>query len=73
VWSVGSVGGPSWVVLVSAVLCIMILMMPLSTDNVTDSTDSWTRYCLVTVHQKLIAAYILGLSPSQTEFLFANR
>ena len=65
--------GPSWVVLLSAVLCIIILMLPLqsSTDDGADSdvTGSSTvsllllllRYCVVTVHQKLIAAYILGL------------
>ena len=56
---VGSVG-PSWVVLLSAVLCVIILMLPLSTDN--SSTLSLAHYyCVVSVHQKLIAAYILGV------------
>jgi len=62
---VGTVGGPSWVVLVSAVCCIVILMLPLSTDHsapVAAAGDGWSLYCSlhVSLHQKLIAAYILG-------------
>jgi len=58
---VGSVG-PSWVVLLSAVLCIVILMLPLSTDSDNNSSSiRLSHYCIVTVHQKLIAAYILGV------------
>lgn len=54
--------GPSWVVLLSAVLCIVILMLPLSTDSDNNSSSiRLSHYCIVTVHQKLIAAYILGL------------
>jgi len=49
------------VVLLSAVLCIVLLMLPLSTDDVNDSSSILARYCVVSVHQKLIAAYILGL------------
>jgi len=63
---VGSVG-LSWVVLLSAVLCIIILMLPLSTDNNNNNnnnnTSLWSSLvhcCVVSVHQKLIAAYILG-------------
>jgi len=65
---VGSVG-PSWVVLLSAVLCIIILMLPLSTGNDTSSA-SLTHYCIVTVHQKLIAAYILGLFQSLAAYQY---
>ena len=67
VWCVcvGSVGGPSWVVLLSAVLCIIILMMPLSTD----SSSLLAHYCLVSIHQKLIAAYILGMSSSLSQLI----
>jgi len=64
---VGTVGGPSWVVLVSAVCCIVILMLPLSTDHsapvaAAAAGDGWSLYCSlhVSLHQKLIAAYILG-------------
>ena len=59
---VGSVG-PSWVVLLSAVLCIIILMLPVSTEHSTTLSLAH-YYCVVTVHQKLIAAYILGMSHS---------
>jgi len=60
--------GPSWVVLLSAVLCIIILMLPLSTDqNITNSSSSNSTlsllysFIIVSLHQKLIAAYILGI------------
>jgi len=79
-----AVGGPSWVVLLAAVLCILILMLPLSTDYIVTNDDTGTAttttttthtatttttgssslavysYFVVSVHQKLIAAYILG-------------
>jgi hypothetical protein len=51
----GTSSSPSWIVLLAAVLCIVILMLP------TDGSSTFTEYIHVTFHQKLIASYILGL------------
>ncbi|XP_060070837.1 motile sperm domain-containing protein 1-like [Ylistrum balloti] len=51
-------GGPSLIILLAAVSCILALMMP--TQGM-DSETSLPEYLHLSIHQKLIAAYILGL------------
>ncbi|XP_062579610.1 motile sperm domain-containing protein 1-like [Saccostrea cucullata] len=50
-------GGPSLIVICTAVSCILALMLPLSGDTESRLPD----YLHLTVNQKMIAAYILGL------------
>ena len=52
------VGGPNWLIVTVAVLCISFLMLPL--HGAIDS--NLPKYLHVSTHQKLIAAYILGRS-----------
>ncbi|XP_061194850.1 motile sperm domain-containing protein 1-like [Saccostrea echinata] len=53
----GGGGGPSFIVICTAVSCILALMLPLSGDTDSRLPD----YLHLTVNQKMIAAYILGL------------
>lgn len=50
-------GGPSLIVIFTAVFCILALMLPLSGETGSRLPD----YLHLTVNQKMIAAYILGL------------
>lgn len=52
----GSTSGPSWIIIVAAVVCIVALMLPMEGD-----TSSLPSYLTLSLNQKLIAAYILGL------------
>ena len=49
-------GGPSFVVILAALACIMALMLPLQGDGESRLPD----YLHLSVNQKLIAAYVLG-------------
>ncbi|XP_022336563.1 motile sperm domain-containing protein 1-like [Crassostrea virginica] len=53
----GGGGGPSLIVIFTALFCILALMLPLSGDTESRLPD----YLHLTVNQKMIAAYILGL------------
>lgn len=53
----GPATGPSWVVVTAALLCIGALMLPTSGDG----ESHLPSYLYLTLHQKLIAAYILGM------------
>lgn len=50
-------GGPGLIVIFTAVSCIIALMLPIQGDSESRLPD----YLHLSVHQKLIAAYILGL------------
>ncbi|KAJ8310675.1 hypothetical protein KUTeg_012540 [Tegillarca granosa] len=50
-------GGPGLIVIFTAVSCIIALMLPIQGDSESRLPD----YLQLSVHQKLIAAYILGL------------
>lgn len=52
-----STGGPSFIVIFTAFACIAALMLPLHGDG----SSSLPEYLHLTVNQKLIAAYVLGL------------
>lgn len=52
-----STGGPSFIVIFTAIACIVALMLPLHGDT----GSNLPHYLHLTVNQKLIAAYILGL------------
>lgn len=49
--------GPSLVVVLAAVMCIVALMLPIQGEQKTNLP----QYLHLSIHQKLIAAYILGL------------
>ncbi|XP_048746432.1 motile sperm domain-containing protein 1-like [Ostrea edulis] len=53
----GGGGGPSLIIIFTAVSCILALMLPLHGDTESRLPD----YLHLTVNQKMIAAYILGL------------
>ena len=48
--------GPSGIVIIAAIFCIGALMLPMTGDE----ASSFPSYLFLSVHQKLIAAYILG-------------
>lgn len=52
-----STGGPSFIVILTAFVCIAALMLPLHGDR----GSSMPEYLHLSVNQKLIAAYVLGL------------
>ncbi|XP_027044471.1 motile sperm domain-containing protein 1-like [Pocillopora damicornis] len=50
--------GPSLWVIIMAVVCIIALVLPLDSDKYTGSVP---RYLLLSINQKLLASFILGL------------
>ena len=53
---------PNALIVFVAAICVVVLMMPVSTDTISDPTQSLIpNYLHISLPQKLIAAYVLGL------------